>query len=78
MEYLRKNAPSIFVAANKNSLLNTAQEIRHAKQYMLTHHYKSAIIVSDPPVTRRVKMLTDIIKVKNDENLFLILADTCR
>ena len=47
---------------------NTAKEIQFIKKYMVENHYKSVIIVSDPPHSRRVKILTDLISVKNDEN----------
>ncbi|BBG65174.1 hypothetical protein NNO_0471 [Hydrogenimonas sp.] len=39
---------------------NTMDEIESIKKYMLQHGYTSLIIVTDPPHTRRVRMLTKI------------------
>ncbi len=53
---------------------STAKEIQFLKKYMAEHHYKSVIIVSDPPHTRRVKILTDLISVKNDEKFSYVFV----
>ena len=39
---------------------NTMDEVEWIKRYMLEHKYRSLIIVTDPPHTRRVRMLTKI------------------
>ena len=39
---------------------NTMDEIEWIKRYMLEHKHRSLIIVTDPPHTRRVRMLTKI------------------
>lgn len=36
---------------------NTMTEIRRVKKYMLDHHYKSVIFVTDPPHSRRIDIL---------------------
>lgn len=40
---------------------NTAEEILFIKKYMEEHQYKTVTIVSDPPYTRRISMLADIL-----------------
>ena len=61
------------VSAHYNS---TAKEIRFIKKYMAENHYKSVIIVSDPPHTRRIKILTDLISVKNDEKFSYVFVSS--
>lgn len=39
---------------------NTMTEIERIKRYMQNHRYRSVIIITDPPHTRRVKMLAKI------------------
>ena len=38
---------------------NTMQELLAVKEYLLAHHLKSALIVTDPPITRRASFLAD-------------------
>lgn len=55
---------------------STGQEIQFLKQYMAEHHYKSVIIVSDPYHARRIKILTDLISVKNDEKFSYVFVSS--
>ncbi len=55
---------------------STGQEIQFIKQYMAKHHYTSVIIISDPYHTRRIKILTDLISVKNDEKFTYVLVSS--
>lgn len=69
IEYLKKhNYLSVNLFQNK-SLKNTKQEIIFIKKYLLKHKYTSAIIVSNTPHTRRIKILIHLLKVHNDDNL---------
>ncbi len=65
-EYIIKNYPetNYIVSLPYN---NTAKEIQFIKKYMSEHHYKSVIIVSEPPHSRRIKVLTDLLSVKDDD-----------
>ena len=52
---------------------NTMTEIRRVKKYMLDHHYKSVIFVTDPPHSRRIDILlhhfSDYDKMKIDTTI---------
>ena len=74
-KYLIKHYPEAryIVGPHANS---SGEEIRFIKTYMVEHHYKSVIIVSDPYHTRRIKILTDLISVKNDEKLSYVFVSS--
>ena len=55
---------------------STGQEIQFIKNYMAEHHYKSVIIVSAPYHARRIKILTGLISVKNDENFSYVFVSS--
>lgn len=60
LPFIRKHYPGVdteVYAAPKN----TRDEIRFIKTYMNKHHFKSALIVTDPPHSLRVKVLLSII-----------------
>ncbi len=44
---------------------HTMNEIKFIKAYMLAHGYRSIIIVTDPPHTRRVKMLASLARYED-------------
>ncbi len=72
-KYLKQNIPEAKYRLDDESK-KTAEEVRNMKRYMIEHNDKSAIIVSDPPHTRRIKILTELIPVKNDENLSYVFV----
>ena len=51
------------------TLTNTAQEVKYIKEYMIEHDLSSVLIVADPAQSRRISILKEVFKVKNDENL---------
>lgn len=51
------------------TLTNTAQEVKYIKEYMIEHDLSSVLIVADPPQSRRISILKEVYKVKNDQNL---------
>ena len=53
---------------------NTVEEIRFIKQYMEKHHYKSALIVTDPTHSRRVRLLCALISSGNVTQKFHIVS----
>lgn len=71
--YILKHHPETRYVLNTNAK-NTADEIRFVKKYMAKHHYWSAIIVTDPPHSRRIKVLTNLISVKNDEEFSYVFV----
>ncbi len=42
-----------------DQISNTMQELLAVKKYLLGHHFSSALIVTDPPITRRAGFLAD-------------------
>ena len=73
--YIRKHHSEIRYVLNTNAK-NTADEIQFVKEYMAEYHYESVIIVSDPPHTRRIKILTDLISVKGDEEFYYVFVSS--
>ena len=69
IEYLKNHHyDSIHIAQNKE-VKNTKEEILFIKKYLIQHNYNSAIIVSNTPHTRRIKILLSLLKIKGSENL---------
>jgi uncharacterized SAM-binding protein YcdF (DUF218 family) len=57
-------------------LTNTAEEVKYIKEYMIEHSLSSALIVADPPQSRRISILKEVFGLKNDENLsFKIISN---
>lgn len=48
---------------------NTEEEVLFIKQYMKKYNYKSALIVTDPPYSARVKLLASLISVEGDDTM---------
>ncbi len=66
--YIAKNHPNIPLVIDEGPK-NTKEEVLFIKQYMKKHSYKSALIVTDPPHSRRVSLLTSLISVEGDEGM---------
>ncbi len=66
--YIKKNYPDLVVEIDE-SPKNTKEEVLFIKQYMNKHGHKSALIVTDPPHSGRVSLLTSLVSVENDENM---------
>ncbi len=66
--YIKKNHPDINIIIDE-SPKNTKEEVLFIKEYMKKHNYKSALIVTSPPHSGRVKLLTLLISVEGDENM---------
>jgi len=66
--YIEKHEPTLdYIPIEKPK--NTAQEVLLIKNYMREHNYKSVIIVTDSPHSRRVNILADFQTIEGD-NLF--------
>ena len=63
--YIKKNHPDMNIVIDE-SPQNTKEEVIYIKRYMAEHGYKSALIVTDPPHSRRVSLLTSL---NNDDNM---------
>lgn len=66
--YLKKNYPNLAVIIEE-SPKNTKEEVLFIKKYMKAHRYKSALIVTDPPHSKRVKLLTSLLKIEGDKKM---------
>ena len=71
--YLTKNHPELNVTINETPK-NTAQEVATIKKFMKTNGYHSAPIVTDPPHTRRVKVLLSLSTYEGDEDMHFYLV----
>jgi len=65
---LKLHHPNINYAYHPE-LSSTREEVRFIKTFMVEHGYKSALIVTDPPHTRRVALLSSVIHIPNDDNI---------
>ena len=72
--YIKKNHPDLVVEIDE-SPNNTVEEIRFIKIYMKSHGYKSALIVTDPPHSRRVKLLIQAWANKSEIKVLLVSSD---
>ena len=66
--YIKKNHPDMNVVIDE-SPKNTKEEVLFIKKYMKDHAYKSALLVTDPPHSRRVSLLTSLVSVEGDERM---------
>ena len=66
--YLSKKYPNLPVLIDETPK-NTKEEILYLKKYMVVHGYRSALIVTDPPHSRRVKVLLSLLHVPGDEKM---------
>lgn len=73
--YIRKNHSDITLLIDE-SPKNTKEEVLFIKTYMKEHGYSSALIVTDPPHARRVRLLTSLLSTKGDEAMDFHLASS--
>lgn len=66
--YIAKNHPGISLTIEEGPK-NTREEVLFIKEYMKKYGYKSALIVTDPPHSRRVSFLTSLVSIKGDEKM---------
>jgi len=66
--YLEKSYPEVTIVQHHKPK-NTKEEIIYIKKYMIKHGYTSVLIVTDPPHSRRVKILTSVLNVKEDSKI---------
>ena len=71
--YLKKNYPQLSVEIDESSK-NTKDEILFIQRYMKKYNYKSALIVTDPPHSRRVKLLTSILLEEDNSIKYYIIS----
>jgi uncharacterized SAM-binding protein YcdF (DUF218 family) len=69
IKYLKENHLNTDNIIHEETVKNTIEEIHYIKEYIIENKYTSAIIVSDPPHTKRISYLLNKIHKSNDENL---------
>jgi len=72
--YITQHYPKLSLTIDERPK-NTQEEMCTIEKYMHKHHYGSAIIVTDPPHTRRVKLLASEV-LKEDSNLSFYIVGT--
>ena len=55
---------------------NTKEEVLYIKQYLVKHGYTTALVVTDPPHSRRVWVLDVMLGIKNDGALNLHIVSS--
>ncbi len=71
--YIRKNYPKLPIVIEERPK-KTSEEIRFIKKYMKKNGYKSALIVTDPPHTRRASLLISLISIEGDNDMTFIMV----
>ena len=71
--YIKKNYPELSVLIDEHPK-NTQEEVLFITKYMKKHGYHNALIVTDPPHTRRVKVLAAQYLNDNDKISFRMIA----
>jgi len=66
--YIRKSHPELKVEIDE-SPTNTKEEVLFIKKYMVENGYRNALVVTDPPHSRRVSLLNTILSVKGDDEI---------
>lgn len=74
MAYLDMQDTNITVIYNPYTK-NTAEEIQYLKAYMDQHEYKTALVISEPPYARRIRMLVDIFDVEQNHTIFIVSSN---
>jgi len=76
--YIKKNHPDIPILIDEGPK-NTKEEVLFIKEYMKKHSYQSALIVTDPPHSGRVKLLTSLVSVEGDDTMkFSFIASSVK
>ena len=74
-EYLEKTYPDITIKQHHEPK-NTKAEVRYIKKFMLENGYKTALVVTDPPHSRRVSVLDTVLNVKGDSDITLRIVSS--
>lgn len=75
IKYIEDNTFNNINLINVTTTKNTKEEILFIKNFLLEKNFKSAIIVSDAPHSRRIQTLINLLKIDGDDELsFNIVA----
>lgn len=73
--YLEKTYPHTQIEQHHKPK-NTKEEVLYIKNYMLKQGYKTALVVTDPPHSRRVRVLESVLGVEGDSDLVLRMVSS--
>ena len=73
-EYLKSTYPQTPIAQH-HVPKNTKEEVSYIKKYMLKQGYKTALVVTDPPHSRRVGVLDTILGAEGDVTLRMVSSE---
>ena len=73
--YIAKHFPDVNVTVDE-APENTLEEVLAVKTFMRKHGYRSAVIVTDPPHTRRVRLLLSLTGVGGGEAMTFRVVGT--
>ena len=71
--YLKKHYPDMSIVIDETPK-NTKEEVLFIKKYMKEHGYRSALIMTDPPHSGRVKLLTSLLSIEGDDGMVLCIV----
>ena len=74
-EYLESTYPNTHIEQHHEPK-NTKEEVRYIKKFMLENGYKTALVVTDPPHSRRVSVLDTVLNVKGDSDITLRIVSS--
>lgn len=73
--YLEKTYPHTVIVQHHEPK-NTKEEVLYIKRYMVKNGYKSALVVTDPPHSRRVSLLDTLLDIKGDDDIDLHMVSS--
>ncbi len=74
-EYLQTTYPQTPIVQH-HAPKNTKEEVAYIKRYMLQQGYKTALVVTDPPHSRRVSVLGSVLSVEDESDLTLRMVSS--
>jgi len=74
-EYLESTYPHTRIDQHHEPK-NTKEEVLYIKNFMLKNGYNTALVVTDPPHSRRVSVLDTVLSVKGDSDITLRMVSS--
>jgi len=74
-EYLASTYPNTHIEQHHEPK-NTKEEVLYIKNYMVKNGYKTVLLVTDPPHSRRVSVLNTILNIEGDSDITLRMVSS--
>jgi len=74
-EYLQKTYPNVDIVQHHEPI-NTKEEVLYIKKHMREYGFKTALVVTDPPHSRRVVVLNSVLSVEGEGDITLHLVSS--